>query len=176
MGYLRKFQFDEPKLILFYLGGRAKGCNIELHDVVFAVCKNFEDAKKQLPEKWFGTPESLHVDSWFPIENVDGFDVELSREKPSDRKLFFLNIGAYENGELGEKHYFELVVAKDKKTAKELGKARLNPDLHLIHTDDIYEVDDCIELSTVDGYHVCLKEDGERTNPPPENGWFRLPK
>jgi hypothetical protein len=55
------------KLFAVYLGGRAAGCMIETHDVVFVVGHSLEETYPQLIKKWFGIPEQLHIDhilSW----------------------------------------------------------------------------------------------------------------
>src|SRR3569623_1236121 len=83
------------KLFAVYLGGRAPKANTELHDVVFAVGDTIQDTYPQLLERWFGTPASLHLDSWLELDVVDGWRVSLS-QSPSHRpeKHFFVHLGA----------------------------------------------------------------------------------
>ncbi len=51
------------KLFAVLLGGRATGCHIELHDVVFIVGNSLEETYPRLVHKWFGHHKRLHVDS-----------------------------------------------------------------------------------------------------------------
>jgi hypothetical protein len=175
MGLFEKFTFPENKLIAFYLGGRAPKCNIELHDVIFLVGKDSDELVPQIKEKWFGSVKTLHVDSWYAVENVDGYDVELvaGEKKPSDLKLYFVNLGAYEKGGFGERHYMKFIVAESVPAAKALAKKSLSPELVEPHTDDLYDVDDCVELEKVGNYSIQLKP-GKKTNAEPINGWQRV--
>ena len=52
------------KLFSVFLGGRAKKCNIELHDLVFTCGETIKDIYYDLLDKWFGLPDRLHIDSW----------------------------------------------------------------------------------------------------------------
>ncbi len=46
------------------LGGRAVGCHIALHDVVFEIGNSLEETYPILVNKWFGQSyKSLHVDA-----------------------------------------------------------------------------------------------------------------
>ena len=56
------------KLFAVVLGGRADGCNTELHDVVFVVGKSLEESYPQLIDKWFGNKKRLHIDSSIELD------------------------------------------------------------------------------------------------------------
>ena len=60
------------KLFSVFLGGRAKKCNTELHDVVFTCGQSIKDTYYDLLDKWFGLPDRLHIDSWVEISIIDG--------------------------------------------------------------------------------------------------------
>lgn len=176
MAFFERFTFKENKLIAFYLGGRAKKCNIELHDVIFLVGKDSEDLVPQIKEQWFGTLQTLHVDSWYAVENVDGYDVALSLEPPpakGEQRLYFVNLGAYKKGGFGEDHYMSFVVATSNAEAKAIAKGRLVENLVEVHTDDLYDVDDCLELEKI-GLHSVQLKPGSKTNSDPVNGWQRI--
>lgn len=76
------------------LGGRAKGCNIELHDVVFVVGNSLEELYPQLVNKWFGgVTKSLHIDSSVALKYVDGYEVVISSNNDAiadDKKYILL--------------------------------------------------------------------------------------
>jgi len=52
-----------PKLYAVMLGGYAKGCNIELHDIVFVIVNSLEETYPLLLKKWFGIERILHIDA-----------------------------------------------------------------------------------------------------------------
>jgi hypothetical protein len=157
----------EIKLFAVYLGGRAPRCNIELHDVVFVIGKQIEDTYPRLQEKWFGNLDKIHIDSYMELKYVDGYEIKLKpfSEPIGDLKLFFVNFGAYTEHLFGEVHQCAFYVAKDKAQAIAKARANLCVDMVQTHCDDNllvedhllaefgqFEVDDLIELDTVDGY------------------------
>lgn len=168
---------DTKKLFAVYLGGKAPKSNTELHDVVFVVGETIEATYEQLMDKWFGTPEGLHLDSWIELSVIDGHKVSLRKDAPKgENKLFFINLGAYLPGQFTEVHANTFVVAKDEREVKSRAKGELLKGFHSVHTDDLYEVDDCLEISTVDGYSVSLEPTTERQAWEPNNGYHIVPK
>lgn len=161
---------NEKKLFAVYLGGKADGCNIELHDVVFVVGTNIEETYPLIAKKWFGDLKGLHIDSYIQLQNIDGYKIELSQDSPlneGSKKLFFVNFGAYKPGEFTEHHQCAFYVADS--SADALSKARLELCLGLqtIHKDDVvildqvsnpleYDVDDVLEIDEVDSYYISL--------------------
>src|SRR5882724_10280083 len=102
------------KLFAVYLGGRADGCNIELHDVVFVVGPSIEATYSLLAKKWFGNLQGFHIDSYVELQNIDGYKIELSKEPSKEdslKKLYFINLGAYKPGEFTEYHQSAFYVA-----------------------------------------------------------------
>ncbi|MBT4762036.1 MAG: DUF1543 domain-containing protein [Bdellovibrionaceae bacterium] len=175
MGKLQDFKFKEEKLCMFYLGGRVQGCHIEVHDVIFLTGRSSEELKPKIKRKWFGISKSLHVDSWCAVEHVMGFDVLLTKEMPtSENKLYFVNLGAYKEGEFGEFHYIKLIVAKSAVDAKTLAKSQLREGLVEVHTDDIFDIDDCEEVK-VESFNIeLLQNDLATAQMKPVNGWLKL--
>lgn len=166
------------KLFAVLLGGRAPKCNTELHDVVFVAGETIEATYGQLLAKWFGSAPRLHIDSWMAVEVVGGCRVRLAAAAPeAAEKLYFMNVGAYADGKFAEIHDAGFFVAPDADAAKAMGKAALLPGwTSPVHTDDLIEVDDCLEIGTVDGLHVVLEKTGEAGAPVPVNGYLPLPK
>lgn len=64
------------------LGGRARSCRVELHDVAFAIGALLEDTHPQLLAQWFGEPEGLHVDACARVDQVEGYRGRLAPEAP----------------------------------------------------------------------------------------------
>jgi hypothetical protein len=165
------------KLFAVYLGGSAPKANTELHDVVFAVGATIEDTYAQLLDKWFGDPVGLHIDSWLELDVIDGYRVKLTPEpSPSDMRLFFVNLGAYDHT-FTELHAMGFYVAASAAEAKRQALSRHSNDaVSQMHKDDLHCVDDCIALETVNGLRVTLIKTGETSTAKPNNGYHIIPK
>lgn len=165
------------KLFAVYLGGRAERCNVELHDVVFVVGGKIEDTYLQLFEKWFGVPKGLHLDSWMELSVVDGHRVSLRSERTdSSKRLYFVNMGGYRPGEFTEHHAVSFFVAESEREVKERAKKNLLIGMGSAHTDDLYDVDDCLEISEVEGLFVHLEPTEERDTLVPTNEYHIVPR
>lgn len=165
------------KLFAVCLGGRAPKCNTELHDVVFVVGQRIEDTYEQLLGLWFGSPQGLHIDSWLELAVVDGYEIELSRTpSASDLKLFFVNLGAYAEGVFAEVHENVLMVGADALAVKQRAKATFLQNHYLLHTDSLFEVDDCLQIDGVQGWYVHLKRTSRENAWHPHNDYHVIPK
>ncbi|MBE7219564.1 MAG: DUF1543 domain-containing protein [Caulobacteraceae bacterium] len=165
------------------LGGRAPRCNTELHDVVFVTGETIEATYGQCLDLWFGTAPRLHLDSYMALDVVDGHRVTLSPEPAADGKaLYFVNLGGYADGLFTELHANAIVVAANAPEARARAKATLmQGGEHEIHTDDLYDVDDCLEVGevgdeTVGRWHVVLEPVDDDRAPQPVNGYHVIPK
>ncbi len=167
----------ENKLFAVYLGGRAPRCNTELHDVVFVVGASIEATYEQLMDKWFGDPLRLHIDSWLELDVIDGYRVTLRSEPATHpEKLYFINLGAYRPGEFTELHANAFLVAPDEKTVKQRAKRELMRGTLQVHTDDLYDIDDCLEIAEIDGFHLHLEATTETRPFAPNNAYHVIPK
>lgn len=135
------------KLYMFYVGGSFRNSNIELHDVRFCLGATPQDCYEDLKKQWWGTPSSLHIDSWAEITHADGFDVVLS-DKPFEgsEKLYFLNLGGYNSEEFEEAHRNIIVVANTEKAAIQKG-IRAQSDWRQPHKDEIVNLENIVSLS-----------------------------
>ncbi|MBE0564855.1 MAG: DUF1543 domain-containing protein [Krumholzibacteria bacterium] len=165
------------RLFAVMLGGTAPGANTELHDVVFACGERIEDTWDQLLDQWFGAPDGLHVDSWAALDAVDGHRIALGPQPPvPGPRLWFINLGAYRGGHFGELHAVAFLVGDAPATIKARAKAALLPGADALHTDDLHEVDDCLEIVRVGALHVHLEPaPGSDGTPQFVNGWLPLP-
>ena len=164
------------KLFAVYLGGRAPKCNTELHDVVFVVGPAITATYGQLMDKWFGDPLRVHLDSWLELRIVDGHRITL-RATPAvgPQKLFFINLGAYLPDQFTELHANAFVVAASEKDVKQRAKAELLKGAQSVHTDDLFDIDDCLEIAEVDGHHIHLEATAESEAFAPNNGYHIIP-
>jgi hypothetical protein len=176
MLYLEDFEYKENKLCIFTLGGSITGCNIEMHDVVFLVVKNSIEAAEKIRKKWLGTQKSLHIDSWFTVENIDGYNVEITKTNNEDHvhNLYFVNLGYYKKGFFGESHFMTLVVGNSKADAVDKAKQKLILETEMLHSDNIYDLDDCIKIQEVDNYYIKLRYTGLPSTLMPTNGYQKL--
>ncbi len=60
-------------LYQFYIGGNAGKSNIEVHDVQFVICKDYQQAIPTLKQLWFGDADKIHIDGWQKITWADAF-------------------------------------------------------------------------------------------------------
>ncbi len=179
---------NEKKLFAVYLGGRADRCNIELHDVVFAVGSSIEDTYPSLAKKWFGNLHQFHIDSYVELQNIDGFQIQISKtapEEPSSKRLYFINLGAYKPGEFTEYHQSAFYVADSPPEAVRRAKSELCQGLQTIHKDDVvvldrvnnpveFDVDDVLELKEVDAYYISLTPATSSEQPIPVSAYIKL--
>lgn len=146
------------KLFAVVLGGRADGCNVELHDVVFVVGHSLEETYPKLVNKWFGNKKRLHIDSTIELTHADNHEIIIHKEKPNnqDKRLFFVNFGAYKPDYFGEKHEIGFYVASSKPEVLKRAKQDLCLSLVEPHCDDNLPIDDIISIDDVDQYHIHL--------------------
>lgn len=164
------------KLIACVLGGTASRAKTELHDVAFAVGASLDDVHEQLLDAWFGDPRGLHVDAWAVLEHVAGYRIRL-RRTPVDNglHLYFVNLGGYRRGEFGERHAWGFFGARSKAEAKTRARQTLLNGHEQRHKDDLYDIDNCLPINNVRGWHVRLDADSRAGEPLVTNGYFPLP-
>lgn len=145
-------------LFVVLLGGKHPRARIEVHDVAFSTGEALADTYADLKSQWFGTAESLHVDSWLEVEGVEGYRITFSAMAPGDgdQRLFFVNLGGYEAGVFGETHRYRLLVAPDSTAARARAKALAPALWEQGHVDALLDLDDCLPVDRVGGHHVHL--------------------
>lgn len=138
------------KLFMFYVGGHFRNSNIELHDVRFTLGKKPQDCYDDLRQQWWGTPSSLHVDSWAEITHADGYEVRLSDQPfTGPEKLFFLNLGGYNAEDFEEVHKNVLIVSNDQKSAIQKSVQAQKHLWKQPHKDTVLELEKAISLSAM---------------------------
>jgi hypothetical protein len=173
MKKIEEFNFEKPKLFACYIGGKIEGCNIEMHDTVFVVAKNTAEFIANVKQKVTAFT-SFHIDSWVVLQNVDGYEITLKKEKQtSDNKLYFVNLGSYLAGKFGENHFMHFCVAKSRSDAIEIAKKMIASNEELVHGDNIYNLDDCIKLDKIGDLFIHLII-SEPENLVINNGYFNI--
>lgn len=167
-----------PSLFVVCLGGRAPGSKVELHDIAFAVGEDIDSTHEQLLDQWFGQPDGLHVDAWARVEQVPGYRVRLSTAaSSSDLRLYFVNIGGYAPGELWERHAYALFAGQSPAEVKARARKELLVGRDSVHRDDLYDVDDVLEVRPgVAHWYIHLEADPDAGEPAVTNGYFPIPR
>lgn len=147
------------KLFACYLGGRIHWCHIEMHDVQFSVWESIEECYSDLKTKWVWYPEKeCHIDAFLELKYIDWYEVVLTKEKPDNGNLclYFINAGWYIPEKFWELHeiWFYISDSKSQATIRALQKLCEWQDKK--HQDDMYDVDDCIEIEKVKDYYIKL--------------------
>ncbi len=134
------------KLFMIGFGGSLKGANIEVHDIQFAIAKDYLDAINLCKESWYG--DSLHLDSYTEIEFIDGYKLDFDLKSNMD--LFFITYGGYKDGVIDEIHEYAIIPALSEKEAKKEAKARFHSFRNIDHVDNVVNISEL--LNTKIGY------------------------
>ena len=144
-------------LYMVQLGGRPKGRLIEQHEIFFGVANQVNELIVDINNHWSEVKNKWHIDSYRAITRVDNYTIRLVEssqqvENTNDLKLFFINLGGYQQGSFEEFHYKLLIVADSQadaiKKAKQSEfykqftyKDKESPFNAASHIDDKFEVD-----------------------------------
>jgi len=146
-----------PTLYMIQLGGRPKGRLIEQHDMFFGVANQVNELIADINNHWPEVKNKWHIDSYRAISKVDNYVIKLvesniQAECANDLKLFFINLGGYQQGSFEEFHYKLLIVADSQADAVKQAKQsefykqftfkdKTSPFNAASHIDDKFEVD-----------------------------------
>lgn len=149
------------KLFMVLVGGQTQGAHIELHDMRFVVGETIKHTYETLRNEWWGDPDTLHIDVWGEVKQVDGYNIRLLPEEYKGReKLYFVNLGGYEKTLFDEVHRNVLKVATSQEKAKALARAEITH-WHMLHKDNLFEVENILPLTSFGGFHVHLEKAAE---------------
>ncbi|WP_228138827.1 DUF1543 domain-containing protein [Psychrobacter sp. P2G3] len=90
-------------LFMVQLGGRPKGRLIEQHDIFFGVANQVSELVADINSHWPEVKNKWHIDSYRAISKVDNYSIKLVEsnnqvESANGLKLFFINLGGYQQG------------------------------------------------------------------------------
>lgn len=180
-------------LFMVQLGGRPKGRLIEQHDIFFGVANQVSELVNHINNHWPEVKNKWHIDSYRAITKVDNYSIKLIEsnstnsevDSSNDLKLFFINLGGYQQGSFEEFHHKLLIVAVTQADAIRQAKqsqfykqftykdkdSPFNAASHIddkfeVDIDDIYNVNDLIsnvqiliEPITHDNHELANAED-----------------
>ncbi|WP_201539640.1 DUF1543 domain-containing protein [Psychrobacter sp. 1044] len=157
-----------PTLFMVQLGGRPKGRLIEQHDIFFGVANQVRELVDDINHHWPKVKNKWHIDSYRAITKVGNHTVKLiesNNQTANDNglKLFFINLGGYQQGSFEEFHHKLLIVANNQTDAIKQAKqstfykeftfkdkdSPFNAASHIddkfqVDIDDIYDVNDLV--------------------------------
>lgn len=159
------------KLYMVQIGFRLQGMNTEGHDVLFTIANSKEEAFRNIKK---ARPYADHVDTCLEVSQVEQYEVQIVKNPPPQaEKLWFLNLGGYNEGEFGEVHKSLLLVTFDLPAAKAKAKqdiffkepGRVQAPSAPPHIDDKHQVSEgiddvlCVsEAIEAQGYGIELKK------------------
>jgi len=180
----------EPKLFMLLLGCKPPGRHTEQHDIFFGIAAYLRDLVPEIQTFW-PEPEKIHIDAWREINAVDGFRVKILPAGTNDnltpeKKLFFINLGGYQENKFAEQHYIVLAVKADKasafKEAKETlffeennfgGNSHID-DKYGIDVDDIYQIEDILSSTQKQKYRIEITPEINLPEDKIHLGYFKL--
>ena len=158
-------------LYMINLGGKAKGGNIEVHDVQFVAANHIDETIEVLKKNWYGLPLKLHMDSYKLINGAEGHSVKLTEEKPeSSKQLYFVHLGGYLRTSTQEQHEIFLCVGASEQEVKERAVKLMTVSDTQNHVDSIVNVETCLLSADGKMYYIELEESHEDFTQDPD--WF----
>lgn len=140
------------------VGGHTPTSNLEVHDMRFVVGDTIKDTYETLQNEWWGAPDTLHIDVWGAVTQIDGYNISLSPEPyKGAEKLYFINLGGYMADLFDEAHKNMLVV----ETSLPHARARAKDSVaHWTqpHKDTEFEIEKILPLTQCGGLHVHLEK------------------
>jgi hypothetical protein len=164
---------SDLKLFMLMLGCVPPGRHIEQHDVFFGIAASLNELVPQIKAFW-PEPEKIHIDAWREVNKVDNHQVRIVLKETgntfsaaSGNKLFFINLGGYQENKFEEQHYVLLTVKEDRTSAFQTAKETLFfqhnhfeganshiDDKYGIDVDELYEIEDILSPSQKDKYRI----------------------
>ena len=179
-----------PKLFMLLIGASPAERNIEQHDVFFGIGESIKDLVPDVMAFWPGN-NKLHFDAWREITSVNGYKVEVVLKNEATQKsrfkLFFINLGGYQQNEFEEFHYKMVIIATDKSEAINISKKTAffrhtgfkGATAHIddkfgIDVDDIYEIMDILPAAAKEKWNLLIAPDELLTEDEIHLGYFKL--
>lgn len=182
------------KLYMILLGCKPQGRHVEQHDVFFGIADSLKELTADMKAFW---PDSgqLHIDAWRQITAVDGHQVNVfirpafTEQQPEiqTHKLFFINLGGYQQFKFEEQHYMLITIKPDRIAAIKEAKKTLFfqhnhyekavshiDDKYGIDVDDIYEIEDILSVSQKNKYRIVLSPSDSEKQDEIHLGYLKL--
>ncbi|MBX7089565.1 MAG: DUF1543 domain-containing protein [Cyclobacteriaceae bacterium] len=160
---------------MIMLGATPPGRHIEQHDIFFGIGSSLKDLAGDMKAFW-PEPERIHLDAWREVTVVENYRIAVvPKDQPANpaavnKKLFFINLGGYQENKFEEQHYVLLTVKDDRaaafREAKETlfykqnsfgatGNSHID-DKYGVDVDDLYEIEDILAPVLKEKYRIEL--------------------
>lgn len=167
---------QEFKLFMVLLGCRPPGRHTEQHDIFFGIASSLSELVPYMKAFWREAAQKIHIDAWREVNCVDGYQVKISlrddiflTSEKKDQRLFFVNLGGYQEGKFEEQHFTVLTVQPDRAPAitqakktlffknNQFGKAVSHvDDKYGIDVDDLYDIEDILPARHKSAFRIDL--------------------
>lgn len=181
---------SELKLFMLLLGCKPPGRHTEQHDIFFGIAASLRDLVPEIQAFW-PEPQKIHIDAWRQVTNVDGYKVKIVPADKAERtepqkKLFFINLGGYQQNKFAEQHYIVLTVKDDKASAFKEAKSTLFfeennyggnshiDDKYGIDVDDLYQIEDILRTASKEKYRIEITAGSDLPEDVINLGYFKL--
>jgi hypothetical protein len=181
----------QEKLFMVLLGSKAPGRHVEQHDFFFGIGAALRDLVPDIKAFWPEAGNQIHIDAWREVTVVDGHRVTIvpkdNTTSPSRKRLFFINLGGYQQNKFEEQHYTVLTVKEDKASAFKEAKNTLFfkhnhikgasshiDDKYGIDVDDLYEIDEMLSPQQKGLYQLELIPTTQEHEDTIHLGYFKL--
>jgi hypothetical protein len=162
----------QVKLFMLMLGAKPQGRHTEQHDIFFVIAESINDVKLNIQAFWPEAEDKIHIDAWREVTSVEGHQISVIEKKtaiaPSPKhKLFFVNLGGYQENKFEEQHYVVLTVKENKSLAFREAKDTLFyqnnhipggtshiDDKYGVDVDDLYEIEDILSAAQKEKYRI----------------------
>jgi len=125
-------------LFMIGIGGDAVNSNIEVHDLRFIVASSIEETYDSLRKDWYGVKDSLHIDSYKVLTEIDGYSVEIGEQSSKD--LYLVHFGGIAKGEFSEFHKMSFLVADNKNEVIMNASMMINGLKNIDHIDSVRNI------------------------------------
>jgi hypothetical protein len=184
---------EELKLFMVLLGSKAPGRIVEQHDFFFGIGTDLKSLLAEMHNFWPEAGKSLHIDGWREVTAVEGYQVTVvpaDQQQKTGKRLFFINLGGYQEGKLEEQHYTLLTVQDDRKSAvktstltdffrqqsiKSIRSAAAHIDeKYGIDVDDIYRIEDVLPEHVKQQYSIEVRPNASAVPDQIHLGYYKL--
>lgn len=184
---------NELKLFMLMLGCTPPGRHIEQHDIFFGIATSLHELVPEIKAFW-PEPDKIHIDAWREVNTVEGYRVNVVVKAGTEQtypeqkqKLFFINLGGYQQDKFEEQHYVLLTVKEDRAAAFATAKETLffqhnhftGANTHIddkygIDVDDLYEIADILSPAQKEKYQLRLVTTDNPDADPINLGYLKL--
>lgn len=174
------------------LGSKAPGRHVEQHDFFFGIAPSLADLVPDIKLFWPEAGDKIHIDAWREVTAVEGHQVKIvgrneNKDSRIDKKLFFINLGGYQENKFEEQHYTVLTVKADRASAfieaKETlffkhnhfeGATSHIDDRYGIDVDDIHQIEDILSADQKESYRIEIIPSSGLADDPIHLGYLKL--